>query len=397
MHIARLARTVAGTLLLAAVAAGPGRAQSAPSTFVFSNDNNHGFPNTISAFKLSESGRLTEVVSSVETGGVGFGSVYTSSNLIATNAKGSRLFVVNGGDGTVSVFKVNRTTGRPKLLRPNPFALVPKPLSTQSIAATLDGRFVFVSDADLIHALSVSTEGDITEVPGSPFATPELGFVIRMQVSSDGRFLAAAMDGNQKVAVYRIDDDGGLISPSGGTDPGDPTAGTGISVAFSCAGNRLFSVQAGSVRGPIVNVYNVAADGSLVAVAGSPFAPGPVANPVYATTSTDGDLLFVGFTGFGIASYRIADDGGLSMVAGSPFPIGSDGSTTYGPATFMPDSTGRFLFAASVLQGGIYSARVKKDGSLVALRGSPLRTSSSTSIVVTPPAVCDARASSRRE
>jgi 6-phosphogluconolactonase (cycloisomerase 2 family) len=288
---------------------------------------------------------------------------------------------------------VNRTTGRPKLLRRKPFNLYPAPQSatTLSIAATPAGRFVFIGDQSgaVIHALSVSKKGRMAAVPGSPFATPDFGYVIRMQVTFDGRLLAAALSGTQKFAVFRIGDDGALASPPGGADPGDSTAGAGISVAFSCAGDRLFAVQASLDRGPIVNVYDVADDGSLASVTGSPFSPGPTANPVYATTSADGGFLFVGYFGLGIASYRIAANGSLSMVAGSPFPLGADGFTRDGPCNFMPDASGRFLYAAAGGLGGIYTVRILNDGSMAALPGSPLQASGSTSIVVAPPAVCE--------
>ncbi len=146
--------------------------------------------------------------------------------------------------------------------------------------------------------------------------------------------------GNTAVAVFDIDPLSGALTPVAGSPFG---GGTGVNQAYglaiNAAGTRLF-VADFSMH---IVVYDVAADGTLTHVSGSPFA-----------TPNDVDTLILGqderfvygnsessvFVG-----YAVGATGALTALAGSPFAIGAfsfQGARRPGAdQLFIPDQTPR--------------------------------------------------------
>ena len=131
--------------------------------------------------------------------------------------------------------------------------------------------------------------------------------------------------------------------------------------------------------------FSVNADGSLTAVAGSPFATG-------------GDGAFdaaVGSTGLSVGTSRlyvsnpssnsvsgfdIADDCTLSAVPGSPVAAGSSA------LGLEPDPDGEFLYVANFLGDSVSVFAIATDGSLSEITGSPFTTPSTPFDIVFDPA-----------
>jgi 6-phosphogluconolactonase (cycloisomerase 2 family) len=67
-----------------------------------------------------------------------------------------------------------------------------------------------------------------------------------------------------------------------------------------------------------ITVFNVASDGTLSLVPGSPFAA-PGGSPAMMATNEAGTLLYVSQTNGAVSVFRIAADGTLTPVPGSPF------------------------------------------------------------------------------
>lgn len=74
-----------------------------------------------------------------------------------------------------------------------------------------------------------------------------------------------------------------------------------------------------------VSAFNVAADGSLSAVPGSPFPTGSSPQGV-ALTPDDSHLYIANAGSNDLAAFNVAADGSLSAIAGSPFATGSSPS-----------------------------------------------------------------------
>ncbi len=198
--------------------------------------------------------------------------------------------------------------------------------------------------------------------------------------------------GQNSVLAYSRAADGTLAplagSPflTGGKGSNNPTAGKlgpndlDYPLLASADKKRLFAANSGSNT---IAVFDIKADGSLSAVAGSPFASGG-RNPVSLTIA--GNRLYVvnknddadqlpnadtpNYTGFTIEA-----DGKLTPIAGSTVPVVAGGS----PSQVLASNDGKLLFGADffapVVQPGIGSLRsfkVNADGTLSQAPGSPL-------------------------
>lgn len=147
-------------------------------------------------------------------------------------------------------------------------------------AAAFQGRtqFVFVNNEttpNTISAFQVDPEGVLTPVPGSPFSTG----------GSGGRTRASDDFSNATIFVKN---------------------------------NRLFACNSVSNS---VSVFTIAPNGSLTAVAGSPFVTGG-RFPIALVTNPRGTLLFVSNHDTGTLSvFTIASDGALSLIPGSPYDL----------------------------------------------------------------------------
>jgi hypothetical protein len=113
--------------------------------------------------------------------------------------------------------------------------------------------------------------------------------------------------------------------------------------------------------------YSLNPDGSLTAVAGSPFAAGTGLSQLAALVSfADGNTAFLygantADANGSISAFGIGPSGGLTPVAGSPFPTVA-GS---GPAGFY---AGKFLYVALKNSNSVAAFKIADDGSLTSLR-----------------------------
>src|ERR1700733_6461948 len=96
------------------------RLASAADRYVYVNNQNQ--PNTITAFHVNANGSLTQLDGSpFVTGGVGAEGPIESMAIVRFGPA-SYLYAANGGDGTVSVFTIDRTTGNIQPIAGSPFA-----------------------------------------------------------------------------------------------------------------------------------------------------------------------------------------------------------------------------------------------------------------------------------
>lgn len=333
----------------------------AQGNWVYTDDNNS--PNTVSAFRVAEDGRLTLIPGSpFSTGGNGGGSDVDPEEITTvTVGHNSFLYAGNDGDGTISGFLINTETGELTL---TPQLPVPagNPNADFSLTASPNGRFLFVTDEIFpgIHVFEISSAtGELSEVQGSPFLAN--GRSQGLKVSPDGRFLVAGLKAGNAVETFAIAADGSL-TPVGTF----PASGEAAAEEINCKSNRVYSTNAGST---LIDVYALESTGALVPIHGSPFSNGASSGSFGLTLSPGGSFLFAG-DGFGsqVSSLAVAPNGGLQPVTGSPFP------TADWVSQVATTRNGRFLYGALFAEGAVNAQSVSSTGALSPVAGSPFFT-----------------------
>lgn len=169
-----------------------------------------------------------------------------------------------GSDGSIGAHQ-NIASGNPSPSGSNPFGS----------GITPDGQFFYTSNPEdgpngTLDGYSVSGAGGfLTELPGFPKSVAPGNHPLNIAISPDAQHLYVATRISNTVNAYDIGSDGSLTSI-----PGSPfaTGGTnGKALAFTPDGSRLYVSNNGSDN---ISGFNVASDGSLTLIPGSPWATG---------------------------------------------------------------------------------------------------------------------------
>jgi 6-phosphogluconolactonase (cycloisomerase 2 family) len=186
-------------------------------------------------------------------------------------------------------------------------------------------------------------DGNLAALPGSPFSTNGAGVGNPMQLlgpsdsdyelrrSADGNFLLAVNSGSNSIAVMEIASDGSLSHVSGSPFP----SGGETPVSIDVSGNKVFVVNKSqnplspTTTAPNYSVFTINGGGQLSAVAGGTVETTPGSSPANAYVSRNGDFLFgTDFLGFmlptpvgTLRSFEIGSNGTLTAVAGTPYVL----------------------------------------------------------------------------
>ncbi len=147
-------------------------------------------------------------------------------------------------------------------------------------------------------------------------------FTTSLAIHPSRKYLYAGDSIANAVYVFAINTDGTLTAL--------PTTYTGttypLSVVVSPDGSKLYAFGGISSGGHAVIGYHIQADGSLVAMAGSPFYS-PGSSPKDGTFSADGTILYVGHgTDATVRSFQIDAQTGELTYTGHTFDVGIQGS-----------------------------------------------------------------------
>ena len=195
-----------------------------------------------------------------------------------------------------------------------------------------------------IVAYQQQADGSLKELAGSPFATGGTGFANPTQalgpddtdeplaLSADKKRLFAVNQGSHTVAVFDIGTDGKLTAVAG-----SPFASGGNNpVSIGVVGSRIYVVNksddgnpATTEAAPNYTAFSVAANGALTAVPGTTFSTTPGASPAHALVAPGQRLLFVDdFLGFmnptptgTLRAFAIGADGKLTAAPGTPLAL----------------------------------------------------------------------------
>ena len=298
-------------------------------------NNQSGVSNSIASFSVDTGGVATSV-GIVSTGGAGAPVACAGIDRITTNLAANLLFVSNGGDQSISVFHITPATGALAAVAGSPFAsgLTLDSCSGISLAATPDGRFLMASSNGQIKTFSIAPTGALTlSSTASLLPSPMVG----MKISGDGRFLAVSHQAS--VSVFTISAvDGSLTAVAG-----SPFAkgGTGLvgGVEFNCDGTLLYAAEGGATSS-ITDAWSVAASGALTPITGSPFtATGSDSNVIFLTP--DNTILYQSNQGSkDLNTFTVNPDGTLTSIGLASIAAG------HTPAGLASDNSGLFLFGA---------------------------------------------------
>ena len=165
-----------------------------------------------------------------------------------------------------------------------------------------------------------ASDGRLTPAPGSPFAAQRIGPFGSTFSPTHGNqlFVSNAHDGANagSVSVYDVAADGSLSAISGSPFADNQTAPCWV--AMSPDGHALFAVNTAV---PSISRYAVAADGTLTLAGSTAFSSPAGLRPFDAQVSPDGGYLYVVDAGVAKVSAFAVDGTSLTELNGSPFAI----------------------------------------------------------------------------
>jgi 6-phosphogluconolactonase len=313
---------VAGAGAVPAVAAahsGPGGAADSNSQgYVYLNDNTAG-TNTVAAFVRHGDGSLTPVPGSpFPAGGAGLGTGLASQGAIQVSSDGRYVLAVDAGSNQISVLRIERGGA----LAPVPGGVVSSG-GVQPVSLAEHDGLVYVANAGAADSnftgFRLSWDGRLRPLPGSTVSlgsTAQPGDVL---FNSTGTNLVGTLVGTSQIDSFRVAFNGRLISASGSPFPAQGLGPFGSEFRPTNP-DQLFVSNAHNVGAGTgtVSAFDVARDGTLFSIGGSPFADDQTA-PCWVEISHDGEFLFTVNTASGsISSYSIAWNGALKLLGSTP-------------------------------------------------------------------------------
>lgn len=194
-----------------------------------------------------------------------------------------------------------------------------------------------------ILAYRNASDGMLTPLPGSPFATHGAGVAnpkqvlgpddsdTQLQLSEDGQFLLAVNSGSNSIAVFHIQRDGSLMPVAGSPFP----SGGQTPVSIDVKGKYVFVVNKSddplhpATVKPNYATFLIDNDGKLTQIPTDILETAAGSSPAQALVSKNGKFLFgVDFLGFMLTppqgtlrSFTIGAGGKISPVGGTPYTI----------------------------------------------------------------------------
>ena len=370
----RLARLVAlgGTAaaLLTSLTIGTVAAAGSPVVGHLYVNNNTSGTNTVAGFDRHANGSLTTITGSpFVAGGAGTGLPFGSAGGLQRSSDGRYLLATDPASNQISVLKI-KSDGSLKLVE------VDSSNGLTPISIATHGKLVYVAntgaDGSNYTGFRLNAGGHLSPIAGSTYALPNDALPGDVLISPDGHRLIGTRVGPSAgpsfIDAFRIGADGRLTAA-----PGSPYAAQGVGPfgsTFSPTNHdQLFVSNAHNGGGlGTVSAYDVAADGSLTSIAGSPFPDNQTA-PCWVAISPDGNALFAVNTAVpSISHYTVAADGTLHL-AGTATPFASPTGLKPFDAAVSPDGGFLYVVDAGIASVGAFAV----DGtSLTELAGSPV-------------------------
>lgn len=272
-------------------------------------------------------------------------------NVHAVTKVGRFAYTVEGGN--VVAYAMNSSTGQLSVVQVLPV------LNSGWVIVHPSNRFLYVpSGSSSIAGFRIGTNGTLTALAGSPFATSfNSAFIV---FTPSGKFGYTETYPGSNVEILSVNTTSGAITSIGSVVPGSRTS----DLAMMHKGNFLYTFDNGTsdVSGFAIN----ATTGALTAVPGSPFAAGPGCASGWITPS--GKFVYAANFDGTISGYSInATTGTLTQISGSPFP-----GPTFSGGNLRGTPNGHFLYNGLLNAGGIAAFAIDQStGALTSVAGSP--------------------------
>jgi uncharacterized repeat protein (TIGR01451 family) len=294
--------------------------------------------NSINGFSVDEiTGALTALSGfPVATGGSSLAA--NNTHILSLDRVNLRLYAINDGSDSLSVFSINRNTGALSALPFSPIALGSG--SWRVVAVHPSGSPVVVgnSTANTLASFQI-TATSATAASGSPFSTGT-GVPFSIAFSQDGAFVYTGGALGNTFAGFAVNASNGVLTALGGS-----AFASGADFPSSYAtdpSGRLFMANFFDDQ---LRVFTTAA-GVPTAAPGNPYASGLASSAVAGILHPNGFYIVVDRNAK-VGVYQISGSGAattLAAVAGSPFTPGGT-SCSQG----LLNQSGTFLY---VLNGG---------------------------------------------
>jgi 6-phosphogluconolactonase len=192
---------------------------------------------------------------------------------IAISPKGDFIYVANGAEGTIAVFNIG---AKGVLAQSGLPTSVGTGATPTSIAVDHSGRFLYVTDPahNAVVGFTIQSGGALSPINGSPFlagAAP-----VGLGIDPQGALLYVANNGSNNVSAYAIDASSGAL----GAVTGSPFATGGVgpsAVAVDLETSFVYVTEQGSHD---IAAFNIASNGALKPVKGSPFGVATAASAI---------------------------------------------------------------------------------------------------------------------
>jgi YVTN family beta-propeller protein len=298
------------------------------------------------------------------------------NNPPGTAQNASIAFISNSGSGTVSAFMVN-TNGTLSPVNGSPFVAGS---GAEFMAFDPVHKLLFVNNqaANTMSAFSVNTAtGMLTAVPGSPFATGARPTAVA--VDSAGKFVFVANQAGNSIAVFSIGVNGVLTPVVGSPFPANSPYGLSVNPS----GTALYATnfpdsQISDLN--TVSAFSIAGNGTLSAIAGSPFVDANSTSGFAAAISIladpGGKFVFVGdHMAQSVVPFSVnAANAALTPVSALPAPAPACGVSCHNnPLRLAVDPADKFLFSSNV-QAGTVSVFNINGGNLSSIAEVPTGT-----------------------
>jgi 6-phosphogluconolactonase len=335
---------------------------------VYVNNNTAG-ENTIAGFDRHADGSLTPIDGSpFAAGGAGTGAPFGSAGGLQQTADGRYLLATDPGSNEISVLRVKHDGSLQ-------IADVEGSNGIAPVSIAVHGALVYVANGGAggsnYTGFRLNGGGHLRPIDGSTYALPDNALPGHVLISPDGGRLVGTRVGPNAGPSYldsfSIGADGRLTAAPGSPFPAQRIGPFGS--AFSPIDpDQLFVSNAHDGPGAgSVSVYDVATDGTLTAVAGSPFADNQTA-PCWVAISPDGGALFAINTAVpSVSAYSVAANGALSLVASTPFASPS-GLRPF-DAAVSPDGENLYVVDAGAAKVSVFTVN---GTAITELAGSPV-------------------------
>lgn len=348
-----------GALLLISVLAWavmgptPAMAHSSPGAVYTLTNATAG--NAVKAFDRAADGTLT-AGAEYSTGGTGTGGGLGNQGGLVLD--GRRLFAVNAGSDSISVFKTRH--GRLELVD------VEGSNGDQPISLTVHDDVLYVLNAGgpgNISGFRVTRKGELSPLAGStrPLSGSGAG---PAQVSFDpeGEALVVTEKATSQIVVYEVDDDTGRAGPP---EAHASAGATPFGFAFDRREHLIVSEAfGGAPDASAVSSYELD-DGELDVI--TPSAGTTETAACWIVVTDDGRYTYTTNTGSAsISGYRISRGGRLTLLDAD----GRTGVTGAGPIDMALSRESRFLYSLNSGDGSISGFRVERDGGLTPVGGA---------------------------